>query len=184
MPPPDSVDFPVPVRTEETCVNGGKRLSAVSRLRAFELRVPPLALVVIFAAVMWLGAHVAPFFLVVIPWRAVIAVCLAAIGISVSLAGVAAFRRVRTTVNPYRPDATAVIVRTGVYRYSRNPMYLGFLFVLGGWAVLLSNGFAIALLPLFVAYVSRFQIAPEERWLMEKFGEEFAAYRKSTRRWL
>jgi len=185
MPPPGFVDFPAPVRTKEICVNGGNRptQSTVSRVSALELRVPPLALVVIFAAVMWLGARVAPFFHVLIPWRAVTAVCLAATGISVSLAGVAAFRGVRTTVNPYRPEATSAVVRTGVYRYSRNPMYLGLLFVLGGWAVLLSNLFAIALLPLFVAYVSRFQIVPEERWLMEKFGEEFVAYMKTTRRW-
>jgi protein-S-isoprenylcysteine O-methyltransferase Ste14 len=63
-------------------------------------------------------------------------------------------------------------------------MYLGFLFMLGGWAVLLSNAFALALLPLFVVFMSRFQVVPEERWLMERFGDEFAEYMTKTRRWL
>jgi len=158
--------------------------SGPSVLSALELRIPPLALVAIFGVAMWCGARAAPSLFLAIPARLVVAAAMAALGGAVSLAGVLEFRGARTTVSPYRPDATSAIVRTGVYRYSRNPMYLGFLFMLGGWAVLLSNAFALALLPLFVVFMSRFQVVPEERWLMERFGDEFAEYMTKTRRWL
>jgi protein-S-isoprenylcysteine O-methyltransferase Ste14 len=167
-------------------VNGRQRRAQPkpSRVSALELRVPPLALVAIFAVVMWVGARVTPQLHFVIPGRLMIAAALAALGVAVSIAGVVAFRRRGTTVNPFRPDAASAFVRTGVYRYSRNPMYLGVVLVLGGCAVLLSNVVAFACLPVFVAYMIRFQIGPEERSLSAKFGDEFSAYVKSTRRWL
>ena len=68
--------------------------------------------------------------------------------------------------------------------YSRNPMYLGFLLLLLALACYLMNVAAMALLPLFVLYMNRFQIAPEERFLLQKFGAEYQAYCERVRRWL
>jgi protein-S-isoprenylcysteine O-methyltransferase Ste14 len=76
------------------------------------------------------------------------------------------------------------MVTSGVYGVSRNPMYVGFLLVLIGWAAFLSHALAFALLPLFVAYMNRFQIEPEERALSAKFGGQFQEYRRSVRRWV
>lgn len=100
------------------------------------------------------------------------------------LAGVLSFRRMETTVNPLTPEATTTMVTSGIYRFSRNPMYLGFLFVLVGWAIHLSNLLGFAFLPLFVWYMNRFQILPEERALASKFYEVFTAYKRSVRRWI
>lgn len=72
----------------------------------------------------------------------------------------------------------------GVYCFSRNPMYLGFLLALAGWIVYLSNVLAALLLPAFVAYMNRFQIKPEERALLTKFGPSFAHYMAAVPRWL
>ena len=83
-----------------------------------------------------------------------------------------------------QPAKTTSLVAGGVYRFTRNPMYLGLLLVLAGWAVFLSNALAFALLPAFIAYIGRFQIAPEERALAAKFGTEYEAYRTEVRRWL
>jgi protein-S-isoprenylcysteine O-methyltransferase Ste14 len=80
--------------------------------------------------------------------------------------------------------ALALVVTGGVYRISRNPMYLGFLLALAGWAVYLSNAAAAGLLPAFVAYMTQFQIKPEERALLAKFGSEFAQYTSRVRRWI
>ena len=63
-------------------------------------------------------------------------------------------------------------------------MYLGFLLALGGWAIFLANAVSALLLPLFVLYMNRFQIAPEERALAARFGQQFEDYRRSVRRWL
>ena len=102
----------------------------------------------------------------------------------VALAGIFAFRNNRTTVNPLSPGTASVVVTTGVYRISRNPMYLGFLMALAGWAVHLSNVGATLLLPAFVAYLTRYQIKPEERALLAKFGSEYSQYMSRVRRWL
>ena len=72
----------------------------------------------------------------------------------------------------------------GIYRWTRNPMYLAMLLVLVAWACIVANVAALAILPLFVAYLNRFQIGPEERALQARFGAEFEQYRRNVRRWL
>ena len=83
-----------------------------------------------------------------------------------------------------KPGETTALVAVGVYKLTRNPMYLGMLLMLIGWAIFLSNVVAFAFLPVFVLYINRFQIEPEERVLALKFGSEFAAYQTRVRRWL
>jgi protein-S-isoprenylcysteine O-methyltransferase Ste14 len=100
------------------------------------------------------------------------------------LAGVCSFRRAKTTVNPMKLDSSSVLVASGIYKYSRNPMYLGFVLILFGWALFLSNALALLLLPAFVLYMSRFQIWPEERALLSLFGKDYKQYHAKVRRWL
>jgi protein-S-isoprenylcysteine O-methyltransferase Ste14 len=98
--------------------------------------------------------------------------------------GFASFIRAKTTVNPMKPDSSSSLVVSGIYQFTRNPMYLGFLLGLFGWAIFLSNALAFFLLPAFIAYMNRFQIEPEEKALARLFGEQFVAYRSRVRRWL
>ena len=119
-----------------------------------------------------------------VPGRTVVALALAALGVGAAIAGVVAFRQQHTTVNPLTPSASSAIVTGGIYRMSRNPMYLGFLLFLAGWAVWLSNAGAVLFLPAFVAYLTRYQIKPEERALLAKFGSQYADYMSRVRRWL
>jgi protein-S-isoprenylcysteine O-methyltransferase Ste14 len=149
-----------------------------------ELRIPPLALVLIFAAVMWLVSTYAPSLAIAISWRPTLVAALVGAGAAFAVAGVVAFRKAKTTVDPTKPEAASTMVVSGVYRVSRNPMYVGFLLVLAGWAVFLGHGLPFLLLPLFVAYLNRFQIRPEERALAARFGSEYASYAQSVRRWL
>jgi len=153
-------------------------------MRALELRIPPVALVVVFAAAMAAVSYLVPGAHVAIPARLVAGLALALLGALVALAGVLAFRAHRTTVNPLTPQRSSSLVSSGIYRFSRNPMYLGFLLALAGWWVVLANWTAALLLPAFVAYMNRFQIVPEERALLERFGAEFSAYATRVRRWL
>ena len=81
-------------------------------------------------------------------------------------------------------NSTSSLVVSGIYKYTRNPMYLGFVLVLLGWAAFLSNLAAFVLLPAFVLYISRFQIRPEERVLASLFPDEYPAYRDQVRRWV
>src|SRR5436190_22994186 len=87
------------------------------------LKVPPLALAVIAAALMWFAAWTAPAFDFIFPARPMWSMGLALVGAVVCLAGIVSFRRAKTTVNPMKPDSASSLVVSGIYRYTRNPMY-------------------------------------------------------------
>jgi protein-S-isoprenylcysteine O-methyltransferase Ste14 len=149
-----------------------------------ELRVPPVAVVLLAALLMTLLARSATGLRWPTPVRLGGALFLFATGIAIAVAGVREFRRARTTVNPLTPAAASAMVRSGIYRHTRNPMYLGMLLMLAGWAAWLASVAAVAVLPAFVLYMNRLQIEPEERALASRFGEDFEDYRRSVRRWL
>jgi protein-S-isoprenylcysteine O-methyltransferase Ste14 len=149
-----------------------------------ELKIPPLLVWLVMAGAMLGVAYSAPQLSFTLAGSSAIALALVALGGAVATAGVVAFRRKRTTVNPLTPGDSSCVVSGGIYRVSRNPMYLGFLLALAGWAVYLSNVGAAVLLPAFVAYMTQYQIKPEERALLAKFGSEFAQYMSRVRRWL
>jgi protein-S-isoprenylcysteine O-methyltransferase Ste14 len=119
-----------------------------------------------------------------LPAKFLSSVSLALIGAVTCLSGVVSFHRAKTTVNPMKPHSTSSLIVSGIYKYTRNPMYLGFVLVLLGWAAFLSNLAALALVPAFIVYINRFQIRPEERVLASLFPHEYPAYRAKVRRWV
>ena len=148
-----------------------------------ELKLPPVALGAIAAVLMWSASSAAPAFDFIFPAKAVFSASLALMGALTCLAGVVSFRRAKTTVNPMKPDAASSLVVSGIYRYTRNPMYAGFLLILLGWAAFLSNVLALIVLPAFVLYMNRFQIFPEERVLAALFADDYTEYLARVRRW-
>ncbi len=129
-------------------------------------------------------AWVLPAFEVPIPQNTLLAILVAVAGVLIALAGVLQFWRARTTVNPLKPETASTLVIGGIYRWTRNPMYLGMAAALAAWGIWLANLGALAAIALFVAWINRFQIAPEERALEARFGADFTAYRRAVRRWL
>ena len=153
-------------------------------MNALDLKIPPLVLVLVLAGAMWFAARELPSLAFSLPWRDSLAVTVFGGGILVILAGLYEFQKAKTTFNPMTPDAASSVVTSGIYRVSRNPMYLGFLLVLTGWAIFLSHVLPFLVLPVFVLYMNRFQILPEERALSAKFGEGYDRYKQAARRWL
>lgn len=133
---------------------------------------------------MWGAARLVPALGFELPAGWIIAASLAVAGLVIAILGVVSFRRAGTTVNPLQPTATSSLVISGIYRWTRNPMYLGMLLVLLGWGVFLANALAILLAAAFVSLMNRLQIGPEEKILAARFGAEFAAYQSTVRRWL
>lgn len=149
-----------------------------------EHRIPPPVVALTVAVANWLLARALPVWAFPFPGHTTLAVVLAVTGVLLGLAGILQFREARTTVHPEHPEKASALVTGGVYRFSRNPMYLGTLLVLAGWAVQLAHPAALVLLPCFVAFLDRFQIGPEERALRANFGDAFEAYARQVRRWL
>lgn len=153
-------------------------------MKSLELRIPPVVQVAILAIAMYGLSEALPELRFSLPGSFGLSVFFGVTGGFIALLGVMAFRDAQTTVDPRAPQDTASLVVRGVYRYSRNPMYLGFLFLLLSWTIYLSHAFAFILLPLFVGYMNRFQIQPEETFMREKFGEDYLRYQKRVRRWV
>ena len=152
-------------------------------MQALELKVPPPVVGLLVGALMWSVSAWPPVFPVAPSVRLLLAGALAVVGVGFDVLGLHAFFRSRTTINPLRPAKTSALVTGGVYRVTRNPMYVGMAILLTGWAVYLGSLWPFLGPALFVAYITRFQIAPEERVLRGKFGG-FDAYAERVRRWL
>lgn len=159
------------------------RVVTFATMRALELKVPPVAVAGVCAALMWMTARYWPGLMIGGVIR-IAAIAILAFGGFFAVTGVLSFKRANTTVNPVNIDKASVLVTTGVYRYSRNPMYVGILCLLLAWGFLLSSLNAVLASAAFVLYINRFQIQPEEAFLVAKFGEQYKAYRTRVRRWL
>jgi protein-S-isoprenylcysteine O-methyltransferase Ste14 len=153
-------------------------------MASLELKIPPPLVATIVAAGMGAVAWLTPVLALPRPARAIAAALWVVAGLAVSLAGVVEFRRARTTVHPLRPERASALVSGGVYRFTRNPMYVGMAATLVGWAAWLAAPWALLGPLAFVAFITRYQIGPEERVLAGLFGTEYAAYRQRVRRWL
>jgi protein-S-isoprenylcysteine O-methyltransferase Ste14 len=149
-----------------------------------ELRVPPVLIVALAALSMWLMARALPPGPIDGTTRVVLATLFAVAGAVVVFAGIREFRVADTTVNPLQPEQATSMVTTGVFRWTRNPMYLGMLCLLAAWATWLGRVAPFVVLPAFVLYMNRFQIRPEERALERRFGAGFGRYAARVRRWL
>jgi protein-S-isoprenylcysteine O-methyltransferase Ste14 len=149
---------------------------------ALDTRIPPPLVALVVALLMWNASTWWP--LAEPPaWRVPLALTLAVVGAAFDLSGLWAFHRARTTVNPMKPEKVSSFVSGGVYRLTRNPMYLGLALFLTALTVHLWSPLALLGPPLFVAYINRFQIAPEEQLLRERFGPTYDSYCTRVRRW-
>ena len=153
-------------------------------MTSLETKIPPPVVALLFAIAMWGISKVTPLIDLPASLRFAVTSLIALGGLGFSLAGILAFRSAETTINPLKPQTASALVTTGVYRITRNPMYVGLLLVLVSWAIYLSSGWAFFGPVAFILYITRFQILPEERALIGIFGREFDEYRRRTRRWL
>ncbi len=153
-------------------------------MRRLEHRIPPPLVALLLAVAMWGLARATPVWTLDADRRHAVAGLFLMIGIGCAAVGIGAFRRAATTVNPIQPDLASALVSTGIYRYTRNPMYVGMAAVLIAWTVFLASPCALIGPIAFVVFITRFQIIPEERVLRAKFGGAYTDYMARVRRWL
>jgi len=151
------------------------------RFNRLELKIPPPVIVGVGGLLNWFATHWATD-LFSPPWL-LIAALIVVSGVF-GVAGVSGCLRCKTTVHPWSPDETSVLVTQGVFRLSRNPMYLALLLLLLAYYLYQPTWFSPLVFVVVTWYLTRFQILPEERILSEKFGDQYAQYASSVRRWL
>jgi protein-S-isoprenylcysteine O-methyltransferase Ste14 len=146
--------------------------------------IPPPIVTATLAALMWWINQQLPELQLTGKFNKPLAYVLVLIALGLMLATVIEFWKLRTTVNPMKPGNTLALATNGVMRLSRNPIYLGDAILLVAWSIWLGSLVALIALPIFVIYINRFQIEPEERALRLKFSTQFERYCNSVRRWI
>ncbi len=148
------------------------------------MKVPPVFQAVLAGFVAWAISRFSPL----VEFSGVVAgVASATVGIAgvtCLLSAVRLFQRKQTTVNPLEPSKAERLVVDGLYRVTRNPMYVGMALLLVGWCLHLGTLSAFISVPVFVFAMNELQIKPEERALTDKFGEQYQAYCGQVRRWV
>jgi len=147
-------------------------------------RVPPVAVTLIVAALMWALSRSCPACGYAVPGREFVMIALMMVAAAVGIAGLRAFHHARTTPNPLRPEKASALVTGGIYRHTRNPMYVALAIALLGWAIWLGHALATLGVVAFIGWMDRLQIPAEERALRALFGDEFVHYCSEVRRWL
>lgn len=153
-------------------------------MKKLELLIPPPLVMVLVGLFMWLISIIFPGLNFGWLKSTLLAITFAVIGVLVGVIGIVAFKFAATTSDPIHPEQTSTIVSSGIYAYTRNPMYLGVLLILIGLAVYLGNLLAFLGAVIFIIYINNFQIIPEEQALEAKFGSTYTNYKGKVRRWL
>lgn len=104
------------------------------------------------------------------------------IGTGMSLGGAFMFGKAKTPIRPFKKSTQ--LLTTGLYRYTRNPIYLGMILVLFGVFILLGSITPFLVIPSFVWLIQRKFVAVEEKHLEETFGQQYRAYKQTVRRWI
>ncbi len=149
-----------------------------------ELKIPPDIVFAICMGILWGFSILFPLFKFTFFLRIPLIILFLVAGIMLVFIAGFKFSQSKTSVNPIQPEKASALVTTGIYHFTRNPMYLGMAFILMAQAFLVANYSAFFGVVLFVVYITRFQIKPEEQILEEKFGSNYLLYKQKVRRWL
>lgn len=147
-----------------------------------KLKIPPPILVIILITSIYFSSD--KLDLISIPYRTLFSIVILSIGILVIINPVVKFIKSKTTVNPVEFKNVEKLVTSGIYKYSRNPMYLGMIMIIISTTVYYLNFYSLLTPFIFYFWINRFQIKREEVFLEEKFGQEYLSYKTKTRRWI
>ena len=145
-------------------------------------KIPPPIIAILFAVMIFYFSD--SFAYVDLPFKIYISLFFVLLGFFITFSSARNFKKKETTVNPIKPEEASQLVTDGFFKITRNPMYLGMLLFLLGLSIY--NGLIVGLvfLPLFVGYITFFQIIPEESAMIKIFGEDYKEYMKKVRRWI
>ena len=146
------------------------------------IKIPPPILVLILVSSNYFSSK--KIDLIHLPNQDLISIITLLIGVLILINPILKFIKSKTTIDPIKFKKVNKLITSGIYKYSRNPMYLGFLMIVISTSIFYLNIFSITTPFLFYCWINRFQIKREEIFLAEKFGKEYMSYKTKTRRWI
>ena len=146
------------------------------------LKIPPPLLVLILVISNYFSSK--KIDLILIPNQTLISFIIFLIGVIILINPIIKFIKSRTTIDPINFKKVNKLIISGIYKYSRNPMYLGLLMIVISNTIFFLNILSITTPILFYLWINKFQIKREEIFLTEKFGQEYLLYMTKTRRWI
>ncbi|WP_424961541.1 methyltransferase family protein [Ekhidna sp.] len=149
-----------------------------------KLKIPPVVIFFFSLGVMFGAYYFIPHWSYSFSYQTLLSRICLALGVLVAFSGIIAFRMKRTTVDPLHPEKASSLVTSGIYQYTRNPMYLGMALVLIGGLIRIGNPLSMSGVIFFIWYLDRYQIRPEEESLIKVFGKEYVSYCEKVGRWL
>ena len=149
-----------------------------------KLKIPPAAQALLFGLFMYVIDKYLTIGNFTFVGQKVTAIIIFSIGILITIFAIWSFIKAKTTSDPTNPSKATHLVTHGIYNYTRNPMYLTILLALFSWMIVLGNIFNSIILLLFIWYITKFQIKPEEEALTKLFGKDYRLYCKKVRRWI
>ncbi len=152
-------------------------------MQFLETRIIPPVVMAIFALIMWGVAQVTPA-IDLGSMSNVISKLFLVAGFAILFIAAFYFFKAKTTLNPMNPTSSSALVTTGLYKFSRNPIYVADVLFLLSWGFYLSNPLSLVVILGFMPYLNRFQIEPEERALEQLFGQDYVAFKDRVRRWI
>ena len=145
-------------------------------------KIPPPILALVMVVLIYLSS----FFIesTTFNYQGSLSLLVLILGLACAIPSFKLFARYKTTISPLKPSDATALVTEGMYRYSRNPMYLGLLLLTIASTIWFGSWFGIIINILFIFLINFLQIIPEEEALLEIFGEEYEEYKKNVRRWI
>jgi len=151
---------------------------------SLDLKINPPLQMLISVLLIYITAQLLPVSTTLLVYKWQLSGLFLVLGLFFNIAGGGSFRTAKTTGNPNKPHMASKLVTSGVYQFTRNPMYIGLIFLLLTWAIWLGSFFSLLIIVFFQQYITRFQIIPEEKALEKRFPEKFTQYCRQVRRWI
>ena len=165
-----------------TLINIFKASKKYDLIHSMNNKIPPPIVTLVFGLAIYFSKPLFPYFSNVI--LNVLSLLLIIVGPLTLISAARSFKAQQTTINPINIDKATSLVVSGVFKYSRNPMYLGMVLILLAVSFKFNLIGGAILTMIFVGYITRFQIIPEEIVMDKLFGDEFEKYKNKTRRWI
>ena len=149
---------------------------------SIKTKIPPPLIALTFGFLVNYSKNIFPKIEIV--WGGVVGAFMIIIGLIIILSAIIQFKKYKTTITPLNPSYATKLIVNGIYKFSRNPMYLGLLLILAGISIIQNPIGGLLFIPAFILYINHFQIIPEESAMLDLFKEDFLKYKKNIRRWI